>query len=488
MASKKPQKTIVVGAGPVGSVAALYAAQRGDEVEVYELRKDLRDASTVPLNFSKSINLSLAERGINALRKAGRPGLVDSIFADTLPMYARMIHGEKDGKLFQESQRYDVHGRFNRASDRAVMNKRLLDELERMPNVKFYFGHKLVGADFKRKVAWFENKNEYAKQSVGASAEGEVEIPFDFMIGADGAHSAVRYHLMKYVRMNYQQEYIDTLWCEFTMAADTSNGEPDFKLPPDHFHIWPCSTFMFIAIPNPDKTFTCTLFMDASKFEHLNVHPEELIPFFKTNFPGVAGELISEDDIVQQYNENAHLPLISIKCEPYHYGSSVVILGDAAHAMVPFYGQGMNAGLEDVRVLYEFLDAHPGDRAKALAAYTEQRHPDAVAINDLALRNYKEMSHDVKDRTYLLRKWVEERLMLYAPWLGWATQYSRISFGNERYSIVEKLARRQKVIFSWLVRASLGITGSALFLLLRRSNRSQALFGRLWSWVASFRR
>ena len=328
-----------------------------------------------------------------------------------------------------------------------------------MSNVKFYFNHKLTGADFNRKLAWFEHRSK-------AKPDGrppEVETKFDFMIGADGAHSAVRFHLMKYARMSYQQEYIDTLWCEFRIDP-SPNGT--FKLSPNHLHIWPGQEFMFIAIPSLDKSFTCTLFLSAARFAELDRSPSALVDFFRSHFPGVTPDMISEADLQTQYKENPHLPLINIKCTPFHYASSAVILGDAAHAMVPFYGQGMNAGLEDVRVLFDFLDTYkatPGSlpsgpngmREMALSEFTKFRTRDAHTINDLALRNYQEMRSDVTSPIYKLRKWVEEKISIYVPVLGWATQYSRISFGNERYSEVERKAQRQGVV---LIRAMTMVT------------------------------
>ncbi|TID13474.1 General transcriptional corepressor [Venturia nashicola] len=469
-----PQKTLVIGAGPVGALAALYAANRGDEVEVYELRQDLRDASTVPLNFTKSINLALSERGINSMRNAKCDGLLDTILAQTIPMHGRMIHGGKKGKISEESQAYDVNGRYIRAVDRAGLNKSLLDELEKMPNVKLKFNHKFMGADFTKKLAWFEEKpspkTDHAAipTQTGSPRRGiEIEVKFDFMIGADGAHSAVRNHLMKFARINYDQEYIDTLWCEFHIEPKKTAIGTDFAISQHHLHIWPGGEFMFIAIPSLDKSFTCTLFLPDSRFQDLSADLSTLIPFFKENFPGVVPDLISEENIIKQYKTNPHLPLISIKCTPYHYGSSVVILGDAAHAMVPFYGQGMNAGLEDVRVLYECLDeflpasaVSQRDRLRggALEHYTKLRTPDAKAINDLALRNYQEMRSDVTSPLYLARKFVEESLYASAPSWGWATQYSRISFGNDRYSEVEARAQKQSKILS----VCLGVGASAV--------------------------
>lgn len=380
--------------------------------------------------------------------------------AETIPMHGRMIHGLDQGDFTEESQEYDAHGRYLGAVDRAGINKRLLDELDKLPNVKLIFNHKLTGVDFDKKKAWFEQREnprtDHAQNPTQDSQNPppratEIEVDFDFMLGCDGAHSAVRYHLMKFARMDYTQSYIDTLWCEFHISPfKTKEGggesEGDFQISPNHLHIWPGKEFMFIAIPSIDKSFTCTLFMPASRFAHLDANPTDLLPFFNTNFPGIADRLISSANLTTQYTTNPHLPLITIKCSPHHYSSSAVILGDAAHAMVPFYGQGMNAGLEDVRVLFSLLDAAsptPEARAHALEQYSSQRCPDASAICDLALRNYREMRADVADPVYKLRKRVEEWLSVAVPALGWTTQYSRISFGNERYSEVERKAQRQ---------------------------------------------
>ncbi|KAL8664983.1 MAG: hypothetical protein Q9168_007799 [Polycauliona sp. 1 TL-2023] len=488
------QKVLVVGAGPVGALAALYAAKRGEDVAVYELRDDLRDPSTTPLNFTKSINLALSERGINSMKLAECEGLLDAVLQESIPMYGRMIHGHKDGELHEESQLYDAKGRYIRAVDRAMLNKLLLDYLEQLPNVTVHFNHKLAGADFKKNVAWFERrtvpKTDHAQNPTGGNAPTksnkdrpeEITVDFDFMIGADGAHSAARFHMMKFARLAYQQEYIDTLWCEFHINPKSSDSS--FAISPNHLHIWPTGSSMFIAIPSVDKSFTCTLFAPESYFTALApLSPEEFVSSFSENFPGVCPDLISREDLCQQFTENPHLPLLSIKCTPYHYKSSVVIIGDAAHAMVPFYGQGMNAGLEDVRVLFDFLDthdvyndspklatSHSERREGALNAYTTQRTPDAAAINDLALRNYQEMSAGVKSPLYRMRKWLEESVSIHLPSLGWSTQYSRVSFENQRYSEVEKaVARQGRMIVTAISLASVGFVGLTAFGLLGRS-------------------
>lgn len=364
--------------------------------------------------------------------------------------------------------------------------------LDAMPNVTLFFNHKLTGADFRTRKAWFEVRDKVA------SANGrprEIEITFDLMIGADGAHSAVRYHMMKFSRMDYQQEYIDTLWCEFRINAREADAKVDpaklFRISPNHLHIWPGKEFMFIAIPSEDGSFTCTLFLPSKQFVELKNSPSSLPSFFDRCFPGVTA-LISGQDLISSFNANPHLPLISLKCKPYHYDSSAVIVGDAAHAMVPFYGQGMNAGMEDVRIFFSILDKHAEmdesnsplgespaspepmlQRSQALAEYSAVRAADAYAINDLALQNYVEMRASVLSKRYRLRKFLEEFMSVNFPTLGWQTKYSRVSFGNERYSeIVQKSEHQGKMLvksFFALLASPVVISAAVLVYRYRRS-------------------
>ncbi|ATY59218.1 Kynurenine 3-monooxygenase [Cordyceps militaris] len=484
----RPQKMVIVGAGPVGSLAALYAAQRGYQVEVYELRPDLRDPRIVPLNFTKSINLALSERGINAIRHAGLPDLLQDILGACVPMRGRMIHGKKpSGALYQVPQDFDAHGRCNLAMDRGALNARLLDALEDLPNVELFFNHKLTGADFRARKAWIEDRDRLSP----SGRPREIEIAFDLMLGADGAHSAVRYHLMKFSRMDYQQEYIDTLWCEFRIdagKAQTGSGAETWKISPNHLHIWPGKDFMFIAIPSEDGSFTCTLFLPASHFATLEADPSQVPNFFDVNFPGVRDH-ISDASLIEAFNTNPHLPLISLKCKPYHFGSSGVILGDAAHAMVPFYGQGMNTGMEDVRLLFAILDKHQTQlaetnnplsddsddydameastaadaaadqaHAQALAEYSATRWVDAHTINDLAFQNYVEMRTS-QSTTYKLRKALEEFMSLRFPCFGWQTKYSLVVFSNRPYSECVRRTDRQGRV---LMRVFAGLVTSPL--------------------------
>lgn len=430
---------------------------------------DIRDTDTTPANLTKSINLALSERGINALRGSGYDDLVDGIFSTTIPMHGRMIHTKSlNGALKSEAQAYDVHGRFQRSADRNDLSKRLLEKLTTMPNVRIFFQQKLIGADFDSKKAWFEDLRK--GPSYPGKRAPEYEVKFDLMLGADGAHSAVRYHMMKFSRVDFSQEYIDCLWSEFSMLPDPASEYPDgYHISPNHLHIWPAGSSMFIALPSPGGLFVCTLFAPSALFSKLEAGDlNNLTNTFDELFPGVT-RLIKPEDLQKQFRENPHLPLQNIKCTPHHYSFAVAILGDAANAMVPFYGQGMNAGLESVKVLFDIIDRSKFSQSRleagfspqvhedyeidwhdpehclaaALREYTHKRTPDAHAIVDLAVHNYAEMRSGVVSRRYKARKYIEETLDKYVHWLGWKTQYSRVSFGNEPYSQVISKARWQ---------------------------------------------
>ncbi|KDQ60731.1 hypothetical protein JAAARDRAFT_31708 [Jaapia argillacea MUCL 33604] len=410
------RKAVVSGAGPVGCLVAMSLAKMGWNVEVYEGRPDMRLPSSQAAAKQRSINLAISSRGISALQ-AIDPAMTERFLETVIPMHGRMIHAT-NGRL--DSQPYDRYGQCINSIDRALLNRGILDEAAAVPNIRMFFNHKVTAVDFDRKVMTVRD----------AGSAQDIHVDFDFCVGADGSYSVIRRQLMRVVRMDYQQVYIPHEYVELKMPAGRDpGGNPTFLLDPNHLHIWPRHSFMLIALPNKDKTFTCTLFAPTSELDQLSDN-ERFKNWFRANFPD-ALELIGEQRLLDDFARNPRSPLISIKAKPYHYRDRAVLLGDAAHSMVPFYGQGLNCGLEDVRVLDALLrqegvnplaqppkptstrpqqDVSDDRLANALQKYSESRYEDLVAISDLAMDNYAEMRHAVTTPAYILRKAVDNFL------------------------------------------------------------------------------
>ncbi|KAJ1921849.1 kynurenine 3-monooxygenase, mitochondrial precursor [Tieghemiomyces parasiticus] len=389
----------------------------------------------------RSINLALSVRGLSALQGAGL-NLDQEMLDIAIPMKGRMIH---DFAGNQTSQLYSVFGKTINSVDRALLNAKLLTAAEQFSNLKIFFNHALKTCDLDVPSATFLDK----------TTGQEVTDYADLIVGADGAYSTCRRQLMRKARINFAQEYIDHGYCELTIPARRgADGQPEYQMSPYHLHIWPRHTFMLIALPNPDKTFTCTLFMPYDQFEQLQTEAH-LLSFFSQYFPN-AIPLIGRDQLVKQYFTNEKGTLLSVKCSPYHYQDRLVIIGDAAHCMVPFYGQGMNCGFEDVEVLAGILDRHTALGAAsnvgaALAEYSAVRHRDAVAICELAMRNYIEMRSSVSDWRYLLRKRIEDRLHHWFPRTV-IPLYTMVSFTKIPYHLTIAQHDRQT---RWLNRGML---------------------------------
>ncbi|OZJ04191.1 hypothetical protein BZG36_02185 [Bifiguratus adelaidae] len=425
---KSSEIEAIVGAGLVGALQAIYLARRGWNVDLFDLRADMRQ----PENKTpgRSINLALSTRGISALAGAG--GLDRHVLQSAVPMKGRMLHLGKEGKLV--SQAYGVRGEYINAVDRAKLNEDLLDVAEGLENVTIHFEHALKKCDFDSGVLEFKTKH----------SDDLVAYHADFIVGADGAYSQVRTQLMKKVRMNYSQEYISTAYCELSILPRLkADGAKEFAMDANHLHIWPRHDFMLIALPNPDKSFTCTLFMPFQNFEAIT-DEKELLEFFDTYFPD-AIPLIGKERLIKDFFRNPRGALVTVKCTPHVYKDRAVIIGDAAHAMVPFYGQGMNCGFEDVETLMRIFDAFhvrhikstnskgKSDLERALDYYNNHRVQDAHAICDLAMYNHIEMQSKVTSRLYQTRKFVESKLHLLFP-TRFIPLYTMVSFSTIRYS------------------------------------------------------
>lgn len=404
----------VVGGGLVGALIACLFAKRDHKVRIYEYRPDIRVADL----RGQSIDLSLSHRGRAALREVGLEDLIINHHA--MPMRGRMIH-MKSGKLSEMI--YDrVHKNCIYSVNRMYLNKFLLDAAEKYPNVQLNFNEKLVEADLENGKMKFLNIRTQEILSTQA----------DLIIGADGAFSTVRKIMSKRPRYDCGQTYIDHGYVE--LFVPPASGDK-FVMSNNHLHVWPRGEFMMIALPNSDKSFTGNLFAPFKTLDSLNT-PERLLQFYREQFPDVL-PLIGEKKLVDDFFETEPKTLISIKCKPYHVGNTALIIGDAAHAMVPFYAQGMNAGFEDVLLLDELMQRYDSDLSKVLPMFTEVRCDDAHAICDLAMYNYLEMRDLVARKSFMLRKSLDTLLYKYFP-NKWMPLYDTVHFSRMGFRMCMK--------------------------------------------------
>eukprot|EP00054_Salpingoeca_dolichothecata_P022293 m.145869 g.145869 ORF g.145869 m.145869 type:complete len:447 (+) comp24288_c0_seq2:70-1410(+) len=429
---EQTSKTIaVVGGGLVGSLEAILLAKKGHTVHLYELRSDLRKQ---PRFSGVSINLALSVRGIAALRKAG---LDDLIVRQGIPMHGRMIHN-RDGSL--NFLRYGRKGQYILSIDRRNLNERLLDAAEKNPKVTIFFEHKLKSVDIKTGRMVFTVPNQ-----------GDVETKADYVFGCDGNYSSVRRAIMRNTRMDYRQEYIPHGYKELTLPP---TADKQFQLADGSLHIWPRGTFMMIGLPNLDKTFTLTMFMPFATFDAIKTE-EDLLSFFEREFPDSI-PLIGKEKLVEDYFRNPTGSLRTIKCKPYHCHKAI-ILGDAAHAMVPFYGQGMNAGLEDANIFDELLTKNNGNFEATFEEFSRTRNPNAEAICDLALSNYVEMRDSVNSTWFRFRKVVDNTLNYFFP-NSFIPLYTMVTFSEIPYAeVIARDKRQKKLVSSGLVASGFGL-------------------------------
>ena len=438
--------TAVIGGGLVGSLLALLLSKQGFKVDLYESRRDIRRVS----EFSgRSINLALSARGREALKIIG---LEKIVLDKAIPMHARMIHSVSGNMT---AQPYGNPSQCIYSVDRRNLNELLLNEAELDPNITLNFEQKLVRASLQDKELTFSKGVE----------GGEVKVNPYFIFGCDGAYSTVRRQMMRWGRLNYQQEYIDHGYKELTMPP-TASG--DYPMPPQFLHIWPRENFMMIALPNQDHSFTMTLFMPFDLFKAIETE-EDLLAFFVKHFADSVS-LIGVERLVCDYFKNPVGQLVSVKCYPYFMADSVIIMGDAAHAVVPFYGQGMNAGFEDCLIYYEILNRE-NDLVKAAASYSESRWRDCHAIADLSMYNYHEMRSHVNSSVFLLRKKVDNFLHAIFP-NKFIPLYTMVAFTRIPYHVVVKKNLKQRKLVTGVLSTSVVILSVCVvgFLVLRRRN------------------
>jgi kynurenine 3-monooxygenase len=429
--TSSPKTVTIAGAGLVGSLMALFLARRGFAVNVFERRADMRSLGA---ERGRSINLALSHRGRRALEAAGVAADVDTI---GIPMHGRMIHAA-DGSL--AFQKYGKDDEAIYSVSRGGLNHALLNAAEAHPNIQLQFEERCVDVQLDTARATFQ-RGQNAPHSVAA----------DCIIGADGAYSAVRNVMQRSGRFNFEQIYLDHGYKELTIPAD-ENGT--WRLERNALHIWPRGRYMLIALPNLDGSFTCTLFLPFEPTPTSDICFESMTDeasiheVFEQLFPDA---LPCMPTLTDDFLHNPTSTLLTIRCSPWVHGGTAMLVGDAAHAIVPFYGQGMNAGFEDCRVFDELLTAHDNDFAGALQAYQHARKPNGDAIAELAKRNFAEMSERVADPRFLLRKKIEQRCHLLHP-TAFLPVYSMVTFSHIPY--VEALAEmdKQDALFAEVMR------------------------------------
>nr|WP_294859125.1 NAD(P)/FAD-dependent oxidoreductase [uncultured Fluviicola sp.] len=422
------KKIAVVGAGLVGSLQAILLAQKGYQVSVFERRPDLRKATLVG---GKSINLALSDRGWKALEIAG---IAEDIRKIAIPMYNRCMHA-LDGTLTY--QPYGVNNEAIYSVSRGGLNQKLMNLADNYPNIEYFFDRKCLDVNLKTNALSFKNERTNEVEEFSA----------DKIFATDGAYSAVRMRMQKSMTFDYSQKYLDHGYKELVIPA---NEDGSHQLDKNCLHIWPRGEFMMIALANLDGSFTCTLFFPMegeTSFATLQTR-EQVAAFFDKTFPDAVSMMPT---LLDDYFENPTSSLIMVRCEPWNYQDKIVLLGDAAHAIVPFYGQGMNCGFEDCTVFNEMYDQSNGDWNGLLNRFSDQRVPDANAILDLALDNYVEMRDKTADPEFLLQKKIEGKFSRLHP-DKWTPLYSQVTFSNTRYSDALKNGRKQDALMQQILK------------------------------------
>lgn len=405
----KQNNVIIIGAGLCGSLLALRLGQRGYKVTVYEKRPDLRK---VDISSGRSINLAFSDRGIKAMQLVGIDKKVEPL---CIPMKGRMLHDEKGNTILAPYSGRD--NEYINSISRGDLNALLLNEAEALPNVTIYFNHKCTNVDFENTTAHFyqyETKTNIVEKA-------------DVIFGADGAGSVLRksYYLGKKFLFSFSQNYLTHGYKELSIPP-TENGE--FKTYKNALHIWGRNSFMLIALPNLNGSFTVTLFLSYNEgeynFNNLTTK-ERVLDFFKKYFKDALDLM---PNLVDNFFTNPTSPLGTIKCSPWHFKSNTLLLGDAAHAIVPFYGQGMNASFEDVVEFDKFLDDGK-DWESIFKAFEKSRKIDTDAIADLAIDNFHEMKGHVNNAIFREKRKLEMALEKNFP-TEYSSKYSLVTFNE----------------------------------------------------------
>ncbi|WP_431128096.1 FAD-dependent oxidoreductase [Flagellimonas flava] len=418
--TQTPKNIAIIGSGLVGSLLAIFLRKKGHSVTVFDRRPDIRT-----IEFSgRSINLAMSNRGWKSLRKVG---LEESIREIAIPMDKRAMHVYDKPVYYQN---YGKDGEAIWSISRGILNRRMIDLAEEA-GTQFRFNEKVWDVDL-------PEAKIYTGETVKSAWK---EYQFDLIFGCDGAFSRVRHKMQRRSRFDYSQDFIDVGYKELTIPP---NPDGTHKLGKNSFHIWPRGQFMLIALPNIDGSFTCTLFLpfegDVS-FDKIKTE-EDAKTFFETYFPNVRKEI---ENLTQDFFKNPTSAMVTMKCYPWTYWNKVALVGDSAHAIVPFYGQGMNAGFEDIYQLDELMGQYGDDWDRIFGEYQKMRKPNADAIAELSYRNFMEMSSKTADPMFLLQKKIEKHFAAKHP-DKWIPVYSRVTFSDRPYAEALAIGDEQEKI------------------------------------------
>ena len=420
----------MIGAGLAGPLLATYLAKRGYSVEIFERRPDMRKES---ISAGRSINLALSIRGNHALKEVG---LYDKIKSNTIPMKGRMIHDLNSGIHLQPYGQKENEVIFS--VSRAHLNMELMTLAEETGNVTIRFNHQLLSADLEQNKLLFQLSDSLEK----------IEWSFNRVIGCDGSASILRKSIVEKADIQYVKKPLGHGYKELTIPPMKSGK---FQIEPNALHIWPRGNHMLIALPNNDCSFTCTLFfpmIGKTSFETVKTE-KDIFDLFQSQFPD-AIKLIP--NLVEDFQKNPTGDLASVYCKPWHLGDKALLIGDAAHAVAPFFGQGMNASFQDCSTLAKLMDQNENDWNTIFNAFSSTQVENGHAIADMALENYLEMRDHVNDPEYKKRRNMELKLERMFP-DQFIPRYSMVSFHQIPYAEVYKRGEKQFKIISDVLKA-----------------------------------
>ena len=437
----------LIGSGLAGGLLAAYLGRRGYDVDLYERRADPREGNIVG---GRSINLAISTRGIHALEQIG---IADEALRYAIPMRGRMIH-DKFGALHFAPYDVDPKKCIN-SIGRVSLNTTVIEAAQRHANVRVHFNHKCTDVDLTEAVCRLETET------------GKLTVRGDAVIGVDGAFSVVRASMQRNIdNFQYNESYLAHGYKELVIPPAPDGS---WRLEKNALHIWPRKSFMMIALPNPDGSFTCTLFweFEGPRSFATTKTDDDVRRFFNEEFPDAVPLMPT---LLEDFKNNPTGSLVTIRCAPWYYRDRVCLLGDAAHAVVPFYGQGMNAAFEDCIMLDECLDKFADNRESAFAEYFERRKENADALADLAIGNFIEMRDKTASRTFRAKKKLDHLLEAALPGV-YLPLYTMVTFTRVPYAQAARRARLQdRILYTALVTLVLiGIL--ALAVLLGRSQR-----------------